>query len=159
MIRRCEKSSPLVAVLLASALALTGCGESADPGQAAAPGGLPGAQQTAKPTVQELYREFVVGLNDRDAKRVCPLFTPDGQASFIKEWEATTCEGAVDRAAARFGDMSNVIAKAGEKKITEKNGIAKFGSDSCTPGRLSARKDDTGWLLFDYSFVGGGCMG
>ncbi len=91
--------------------------------------------------------------------RVCPLFTPDGQATFAKEWEATTCEGAVDRAAARFGDLSNVIAKAGEKKIEEKNGVAKFGSDSCTPGRLSARKDDAGWLLFDYSFAGGGCLG
>ncbi|WP_439378824.1 hypothetical protein [Amycolatopsis lexingtonensis] len=156
MIGRYEKSTSLAAIVLASALALTGCSES---GQASAPDGPPSAQQSAKPTVHELYREFLVGLNDRDAKRVCPLFTPDGQATFAKEWEATTCEGAVDRAAARFGDMSNVIAKAGEKKIQEKNGVAEFGSDSCTPGRLSARKDDAGWLLFDYSFAGGGCMG
>jgi hypothetical protein len=130
------------------ALTLAGCGESAGSDQDSDAN----AQPAGKPTVHELYREFVVALNDRNAEGACALFTEDGMAAFAEAWDAPTCDGAVDRAAAEFGDMRNLVEQTADEEIEEQNGIAEFGADGCRPGRLSAKKTETGWLFFDYSF-------
>ncbi|HET9141452.1 hypothetical protein [Actinophytocola sp.] len=138
----------VVAALVALGTTLTGCGDS----------GSPSTAPKAQATVHDLYREFLVQLDNRSASGVCALFTEDGRAAFIENWDATTCEGAVDRAAERFGDLQNLIDKAADKKITESDGFAKFGADSCSPGRLSAKQTENGWLIYNYSFRGGGCL-
>ncbi len=137
---------PMISTVLFAAILLAGCGSSGPAlGEAA-------AKPPGKPTAQELYREFLLQLNSRNGAGVCALFTVDGAASFTRRWEATTCEGAVDRAATKFGDLQREIQNAEAKYIKEKNGVAEIGFKSCPPGLLSAKQTENGWLIFDYGY-------
>jgi hypothetical protein len=131
-------------------LLMTGCGT--------ANGSGPGTSAQQSP--RELYREYVNRLAKVDTKGVCALFTPDGATGYASAYEAGSCEGAVDKAAAAGGDLSGDLELVDTITITQEGDqFASIGSDSCSLGRFIAKKADSGWLFIDHTPQQGSCGG
>jgi hypothetical protein len=118
----------------------------------AACGTAEGTGVTGAQSPRELYRQYLTRLANVDGQGVCALFTSEGATNYANAYESANCRTAVDKAASSAGDLQDDLKAVHNLAITQEGDhFAIIGRDSCSLGRFTANKTNTGWLFINHT--------